>query len=155
MDGFSLRSAPPHIVTSKFRRAQRIYLLAWLGFDIVKAGELAALVALELALQNQYGGEARKLRPPPKVTKPEGPGSLGLRSLLKYMIEHDGLTAVALPSLRRPGRDLLERIVGTGRPNLVDIRHGLAHGDPFGSSYQGGLIELARDLIDYAYRDRP
>ncbi len=113
------------------------------------------MVALELALQNQYGGEARKLRPPPKVTKPGGPGSLGLRILLKYMIEHDGLTAVALPSLKRPGRDLLERIVGTGRPNLVDIRNGLAHGDPFGGSYQAGLIELVRDMIDYAYRDHP
>lgn len=121
VDGFSLRSAARLIVTNKYRRAQRMYLLAWLDFDIVKAAELAALVALELALQNQYGGEARKLRPPIKVAKPEGPGSLGLRFLLTYMIQHDGLTADALPPLRRPGKDLLERIVGTGKPNLVDI----------------------------------
>jgi hypothetical protein len=154
--GFGLRSCPPLIVSRKFDRAQNLYRLAWLDFDVIKAAELAVLVALELALQNQYGGDAMRLLSASKrlklTQKPEGPGSLGLRVLLKHMIAHDGLTAEALPSLRRPGANLLERIVGTGKPNLVDIRNRLAHGDPFDGLHQAGLIELVRDLIDYAYR---
>jgi len=45
------------------------------------------------------------------------------------------------------------------KPSLADRRNGMAHGDPFGESGAGGpcagLLELLRDLIDYAYRDWP
>ena len=42
----------PEIVRAKFARAQTLYLLGWVDFSIVKAGELAALIALELALMD-------------------------------------------------------------------------------------------------------
>jgi hypothetical protein len=35
---------------------------------------------------------------------------------------------------------------------LSDIRNALAHGDPFDSLPWSGLLELVRDLIQYAYR---
>ncbi len=53
--GFGLRSGAPRIVAEKFQRAQRLYVLAWLDFDVVKAGELIAFTALELALKDRYG----------------------------------------------------------------------------------------------------
>ncbi|MBS2127077.1 hypothetical protein KEX41_02265 [Burkholderia thailandensis] len=35
---------------------------------------------------------------------------------------------------------------------LAGIRNSLAHGDPFDGLPWGGLLELVRDLIEYAYR---
>ncbi len=45
---------------AKFERAQKLYLLGWVDFSVVKAGELAALIALELALLDRYGGRISK-----------------------------------------------------------------------------------------------
>jgi hypothetical protein len=52
----------------KYRRAQKLCYLGWIDGDCIKAGELAALVALELALtgtvrrirQSGLGTEARR-----------------------------------------------------------------------------------------------
>lgn len=47
----SLSCQVPLVVKNKFERAQYLYLLAWAYQDVIKAGELAALAALELALR--------------------------------------------------------------------------------------------------------
>ena len=43
-------------------------------------------------------------------------------------------------------------MVGNLLPRLAERRNGLAHGDPFEGLPTGGLLELARDLINFAYR---
>jgi hypothetical protein len=53
----SLGHAVPDIVASKFERAQKLYVLAWVDFDLIKAGELVALTALELVLTDCYAGK--------------------------------------------------------------------------------------------------
>jgi hypothetical protein len=55
-----LRPGIPEIVTKKFRRAQMLYFLAWIYFDLIKAGELVGLTTLELALNDRYGDKVRK-----------------------------------------------------------------------------------------------
>ena len=55
-----LPPAIPRIAGDKFRRAQRLYALAWMDADLVKAGELVALTALELALTDRYGAFFRQ-----------------------------------------------------------------------------------------------
>jgi hypothetical protein len=42
---------------------------------------------------------------------------------------------------------------GHRQPSLAEIRNKQAHGDPFDGFPCGGLLELARDLIAYAYGD--
>jgi hypothetical protein len=44
-------------------------------------------------------------------------------------------------------------IVGLLTGERTDIRNDLAHGYPFDGFPQSGLLELVRDLIEYAYRD--
>ncbi|GLZ17212.1 hypothetical protein Bpla01_07420 [Burkholderia plantarii] len=150
---------------SKFRRAQRLYLLAWIDFDLVKAGELVALTALELALKDRYGGffiqqEARK---PGKQNHSERTPPLA--QLLEHMVEKDGLTDESLAFTRLYGGSVISRLYESkasrnaakknGIPKtitLVGIRNSLAHGDPFDGLPWGGLLELTRDLIEYAYR---
>lgn len=92
----SLRDGIPEIVRAKFERAQKVHIVAWLEFDLIKAGELVALTALELALTDRYGPKAR-----------EKYGNMAFAYLLRYMPERDGLTDDKLPmdpSLRRYGR---------------------------------------------------
>ena len=48
-----IHGAVPLIVAGKYQRAQRLYALSWLDFDLIKAGELVALTALELALPDR------------------------------------------------------------------------------------------------------
>src|SRR4051812_29273621 len=48
----SVSQAIPRITAEKYERAQRLFLLAWIDADLIKAGELAALVALELAVKD-------------------------------------------------------------------------------------------------------
>ncbi|WP_333885786.1 hypothetical protein [Sphingobium yanoikuyae] len=40
------------------------------------------------------------------------------------------------------------------KPTLDERRNALAHGDPFDGMPTSGLVELVRDLISFAYRDR-
>jgi hypothetical protein len=54
---FSLHPALPLIASAKFECAQKLYILTWIDFDLIKAGELVALTALELALTDRYAGK--------------------------------------------------------------------------------------------------
>jgi hypothetical protein len=136
-----LRDGIPEIVTAKFERAQKLHLLAWVDFDLVKAGELVALTTLELALTDRYGHMVRDKR-----------GRILLARLLAYMPKHDGLTDELVPMIRRSGGSVVDLLTGKREPNLAAIRNKLAHGYPFDGFPYAGLLELVRDLIEYAYR---
>ncbi|MBB5046086.1 hypothetical protein HNR60_000828 [Rhodopseudomonas rhenobacensis] len=129
----------PEIVRAKFARAQTLYLLGWADFSVIKAGELAALIALELALMDRYGGRLSKSK-------------RNFAALLKYLVEVDGLTDAQIPMVVRCGGTALGQLTGDTRPTLAERRNALAHGDPFDGLPTGGLLELARDLINFAYR---
>ena len=137
--GLGIDPRVPHIVRLKFDRAQRLYLFGWIDFSLVKAGELAALIALELALMDRYGGALPRRK-------------RGFASLLKHMVEADGLTDAHIPMVVRCGGSAIGQLTGETTPTLAERRNLLAHGDPFDGLPTGGLLELARDLIHYAYR---
>jgi hypothetical protein len=130
----------PDIVRAKFARAQTLYMLGWVDFSVVKAGELAALIALELAVMGRYGGRISK-------------GKRSFAALLKYMVDSDGLTDAQIPMVTRCGGTAVGQLTGETRPTLAERRNTLAHGDPFEGLPTGGLLELVRDLINFAYRD--
>jgi hypothetical protein len=129
----------PEIVRAKYARAQALYLLGWVDFSILKAGELAALIALELALMDRYGGQITKSK-------------RSFARLLKFMVESDGLTDDRIPMIVRCGGTAVGQLIGATHPTLAERRNALAHGDPFDGFPTGGLLELVRDLINYAYR---
>lgn len=129
----------PEIVRAKFARAQTLYLLGWVDFSVLKAGELAALIALELALMDRYGGQITKSK-------------RSFAALLKFMVESDGLTDDRIPMVVRCGGTAVGQLIGATHPTLAERRNALAHGDPFDGLPTGGLLELVRDLINYAYR---
>jgi hypothetical protein len=137
----SLPPGIPEIVTAKFRRAQMLYFLAWLYFDLIKAGELVALSTLELALNDRYGDKVKKRG-----------GCRPFADLLKHMLR-DGLTDDKIPMVKRSGGSAIGFVNGKLKPSLAEIRNKQAHGDPFDGFPYGGLLELVRDLIAYAYRD--
>lgn len=130
----------PEIVRAKFARAQTLYLLGWVDFSILKAGELAALIALELALMDQYGGRISK-------------NKRSFAALLKFMVDSDGLNDAQIPMVVRCGGTAIGQLTGETHPTLAARRNSLAHGDPFDGLPTGGLLELVRDLINFAYRD--
>lgn len=142
--GLGLNQSVPEIVAAKFRRAQKLFLLGWIDADLIKAGELVGLTALEFALKDRYGTPS---------------GNNELPNLLKHMVEKDGLTDEKIPIVQRCGGTIVDRLAGdrlTGkksRPSLADIRNSLAHGDAFDGLPWSGLLELIRDLIHYAYRE--
>ncbi|HTV67751.1 MAG TPA: hypothetical protein VMF90_04370 [Rhizobiaceae bacterium] len=129
----------PDIVRAKFARAQTLYLLGWVDFSVVKAGELAALIALELAVMDRYGGGISK-------------NKRSFAALLKYMVDTDGLTDAQIPMVVRCGGTAVGQLTGETHPTLAERRNSLAHGDPFDGLPTGGLLELVRDLINFAYR---
>jgi hypothetical protein len=144
-----LQRATPDIVRLKFERAQKLYLLGWLEFDVIKAGELAALAALELALKDRYGQNVRDKR-----------GEMKFARLLDYLVTGDGLSDAKIPTIQKSGGTAipfltLKTKTTQGETKLSDIRNNLAHGYPFDGFPYGGLLELARDLIEYAYRNWP
>jgi len=149
---FDLAPAIPLIVSAKYRRAQKLYLLGWLDADIIKAGELMAFATLELALNDQYGDKVKADRKP-KLDDVEPPRK-SFAKLLDYMVSGDGLTDDQLPSIRTCGGTVIERLKRNGlhKPSLAEIRNKLAHGYPFDGYLQSGLLELIRDLINHAYR---
>jgi hypothetical protein len=135
----SLPAGIPEIVAAKYRRAQMLYFLAWNYFDVIKAGELMALATLELALNDRYGA------------KVETRGKYrSFAELLKYMLV-DGLTDDKVPMVQRCGGSVIGFVNGDSRPGLAERRNMMAHGDPFDGDPVGGLLELVRDLIQYAY----
>ena len=159
----------------KFQRAQKLYFLAWLDADLIKAGELVALTALELALKERYAFRILELRRQAGGRKRD----IYLRDLLKYVVEQDGLTDEKLPTVQKYGgavvRNLYEtdaarearlyevqgdrkakRAMAAVPPMTLDaIRNGAAHGDPFDTFPWGCLLEVVRDLVHYASRPRP
>src|SRR5688572_2047529 len=56
----SLNPLVPQVARAKFAKAQKLYLLGWNDRDLIKAGELVALISLELALKDRYGGKIGK-----------------------------------------------------------------------------------------------
>lgn len=140
VDGLSLSPFVPEIVHLKYLRAQKLYLLAWFDTDLIKAAELVALTALELAVTDRYGHLYRKRQ-------------RSLSVLLKHMVEVDGLTDEAIPMVVRCDGTAIGQLTGETKPSLSDRRNLAAHGDPFDGLPVGGLLELIRDLITYAYRD--
>lgn len=142
---FSLRDTIPQIVSAKFERAQKLYVLTWIDFDLIKAGELVALTALELALKDRYGDKVKDKK-----------GNINFARLLNYMAKHDGLTDETFPMNRRcGGGSVVDLLVGKRNPSLADIRNDMAHGHPFDGLPWSGLLELVRDLIEHAYRPYP
>lgn len=142
----SLPDQIPLIVSAKFERAQRLYLHGWIDSDLMKAGELAALTTLELALKDRYGGKIKKNRW----------GDYSFAALLRYMPEKDGLTDTLFAMNRRCGAgSVVDLLTGAREPSLAQIRNDMAHGYPFDGLLRSGLLELVRDLIAYAYRDFP
>jgi hypothetical protein len=155
----SLHSAIPEFVSDRYHRAQRAYFWAWVHFDFIKFGELAACASLELALRERY---AFKIRRTGRVKFPE---------LLKYLVEKDGLSDDKLPIVQKYSGAVVvnlyepdeARKVREGTPRkalvpeppmtLVEVRNRAAHADPFDTAPWGGLLEVVRDLIEYAYRD--
>ncbi|WP_292940417.1 hypothetical protein [Novosphingobium sp. 32-60-15] len=49
IDAMLLNPLVPDVVRLKFQRALKLYYLAWIDGDLIKAGELVALTAPELA----------------------------------------------------------------------------------------------------------
>jgi hypothetical protein len=140
--GLSLSANVPLIVAAKFERAQKLHMLAWLDFDLIKASELVAVTALELALMDRYGPETKKRY-----------GNASLAHLLRYLPEYDDLTDDKVPLIQRCGGTVIDLLTGKREPSLADIRNDSAHGDPFDGFPWAGLLELIRDLINYAYRN--
>lgn len=138
--GLGINKRIPNIVREKFARAQTLYMLGWVDFSVVKAGELAALIALELAVMDRYGARISK-------------GKRSFATLLEYMVDSDGLTDAQIPMVMRCGGTAIGQLTGETRPTLPERRNTLAHGDPFEGLPTGGLLELVRDLINFAYRD--
>lgn len=139
----SLPDGIPEIVRAKYQRAQMLYFLAWLYPDLIKAGELVALTALELTLRDCYGNKV----------KGRGKSKPNFAALLQYMPK-DGLTDDKIPMVQRSGGTAIGFVTGQAQPSLAERRNLLAHGDPFDAFPCGGLLELVRDLIVYAYREQ-
>jgi hypothetical protein len=139
IDGLAIDARIPAIVQAKFARAQTLYLLGWIDFGLVKAGELAALIALELALMDRYGSLIPKRK-------------RSFATLLAHMVEVDGLTDADIPMVVRCGGTAIGQLTGAVRPSLAERRNALAHGDPFEGLATGGLLELVRDVVNFAYR---
>lgn len=137
----SLPAGIPDIVMAKFQRAQMLYFLAWLYPDLIKAGELVGLTTLELAVRDCYGSKVQR----------KGKNKPTFAALLGYMPK-DGLTDEKIPMVRRSGGTAIGFVTEESKPSLAERRNLLAHGDPFDAFPCGGLLELVRDLIVYAYR---
>ncbi len=129
----------PDVVRIRYVRAQKLYLLGWIDADLIKAGELVALTALELALMDRYGTHFKKRE-------------RTFAAVLKHLVDADGLTDAQIPVIARCGGSAIGQLIGTVRPTLAQRRNGMAHGDPFDGLPIGGLLELVRDLITFAYR---
>ena len=133
----SPRRTFPEIVARKFERAQKLYVLAWLDFDLIKAGELVGMTALELALTDRYAGAetqrrrklvARKVENEKReISKSEKWWTeyVSFADLLKNMVEGDGLTEEQIPMNERCGAPskVIERLTGKVRPSLSDLRN--------------------------------
>ena len=139
VDMLALDQRIPQTVRAKFECAQTLCLLGWIDAGLIKTAELAALIALELAVMDRYGGKIPKRR-------------RSFATLLQFMVDDDGLTDAQIPMITRCGGTVIGQLTGKTRPTLAERRNSLAHGDPFDGLPTGGLLELVRDLINFAYR---
>lgn len=130
----------PETVRVKFARAQLLYLMGWIDLSLLKAGELAELIALELALTDRYGAAV------PKRNRT-------FSAPLKHMVNTAGLADGDIPMVQQCGGTVIGQLTGETAPTLAVRRNMLAHGIPFDGLPTGGLLELVRDLIDHAYRN--
>jgi hypothetical protein len=138
-----------HLPTlEKYERAQNFYYMGWVYYDFIKGGELAALVALELALIDCY---SFKLRTP----KMERPPSLHRTDDQIPIVRRCGGSVIATLYESEPDRKARYAKSPWPEPpmTLVERRNKAAHGDPFNTLPCAGLLELVRDLIEYAYRN--
>jgi hypothetical protein len=70
------------------------------------------------------------------------------------MVHHDDLTDAKIEMNQRcGGGSVVPLLTGDRKPSLAEIRNAAAHGDPFDGFLWAGMLELIRDLIEYAYRD--
>lgn len=159
---FDLPHGVPQVLEAKYDRALKLHLLAWFDFDVIKAGELMALTALEFAVRDRYGANEMQRRRAltgkrQTASKRQDP-NIKFSDLVRYMVDRDGLTESLLPMIQRSGGSVEGLLTGrdpkTGQQvrSLADIRNELAHGYPFDGFPVAGLLELVRDLIVYAYR---
>jgi hypothetical protein len=161
ISSLDLHPAIPLIVRAKYQRAQKLYYIGWIDGDLIKAAELVALTALELALRDCYGGrtdldEVRQANPKSGKRKKSNKAAgqpPKLSDLCHYMVKRDGLKDEDIPLVRRCGGSVVKALIGETRPSLYDRRNDATHGDPFDGLPTAGLIETIRDLIEYAYRD--
>ncbi len=130
--GSDVNLAIPEVVVRKFERAQKLYVLTWLDFDLIKGGELVAMTALELALTDRYAGaeteRRRKLvagkaeKERRKISKSEKWWTeyVSFADLLKYMVERDGLTEEQIPMNARCGAPskVIGRLTGEAKQLL-------------------------------------
>jgi hypothetical protein len=153
----SLSRAVPAMAATKLERAQKLYLLAWLDSDLIEAGELVALTALELALTDCYAARESARRRDLVATRAEKEhrpiakseewwiGYTSFADLPKFMVEHDGLTDDGLPIHRRcPALSIIRLLTGEARPSLTDLRNDLVHGAPSEGFPSAGVLEIAR-----------
>lgn len=144
----------PDIISRKYRRAQRLYAYGWLEFDFIKAGEFVAITTLESALRDRYSRLQSIGGQPPALSR-----------LLEYLVAKDGASDGSIPFAKKYGVSVIPSLlprqrkrgaaasVDIGGYRLTEIRNKMAHGDPFDGLPWSGLLELIRDLIEYAYRD--
>lgn len=155
---FDIDPRIPDVVRLKYLRAQKLYLLGWTDPDVIKAGELAALCALELAVRDRYEHRLReslyrkRARKPPRHRGRDKPVEIKFADLLAYMVSGDGLTDAQVPMVSRYGGSVVGQLTGETKPTLAQRRNAMAHGDPFDGFLVGGLLELVRDLIVFSYR---
>jgi heme exporter protein D len=162
---FDLPVGVPGVVKDAFDRARKVYLLSWVDFDLVVVGEAAALASLELAVRSRYMSievERRRAKLAENVRRQKREATLRenddtqkitFSRLLEMMVEVDGLTDDKIPLIQNTGGSVVGRLTSEAEPALAEIRNIRAHGNPFGSGFEAGLLELIRDLIVYAYRE--
>jgi len=112
---FGLSPRVPTVVARSFERAEKLYLLGWIDADLIAAGELTVLTALDLALRDRYFDKIRQRRMKAFIETAEkdkrpisekeirDAGNVSLSAPLEHMVEHDGLTDEQLRIVRRCG----------------------------------------------------
>ena len=151
-----LTAQVPAAMTHKWTRVQNVLLTAWIESDLLMVGDLIAFTALEYAVLDRYGHLALP-RPQYNPKKPNALMRVSFSKALDYMVTGDGLTDAQLPFTQRYGGSVTRRLTikNSVEPTLPQMRNRLAHGEPIESGPGCGVVELIRDLIDYAYRDWP
>ncbi|NQE65307.1 hypothetical protein [Caulobacter sp. RHG1] len=150
--------AAPAVVRVKYRRAQKLYLLAWADADVMLAAEIVAFTALELALNDRFGLLVKALSPPRKKKEPSATGMIAtppLSDLLDHLVTHQGIRELDFPTALIGGGRVINRLRKIGpladRPTLAEMRNRHAHGSPIEGGPLSGLLHVIRDLIHYCY----